>query len=575
MKEMQEIHEELYQALQQYRTEFDKNLRYTYRRSNVGGYLEKGYWFLGDENKLIVSFWTGLNRNTKLPFIYLSIDLDGTIKLELDPGEENPLKDKIIQTILPLFDFQNPLFTKNHYYIELGQNFEISNTIGIFITQQKPILDGEISQFNISIFGKDTLFNDRIDSLSKERFKEEEKKASRYREFFLESKEYEKSNFSRKNKPYRILSFKIESFLKINSIELDNIPFENRWIFLVGDNGSGKTMILKALSLVLSNNLIPHRFLRNNENPQFSIKFHSANGEVGYQRMGNNYDSKLARTPFVRGFAAYGMFRHEVKNIWEKRNIDPLSKKGLVESILSSDRIVSMLNFNKILNLWAKNKKKYETFQSRKYFLANTLVEIVPGLLDIHFEKEDKSLNGEYFLQSDQGTIGLHYDQLSSGTRSILSLVADIFIRFYDQQPEIIDPSEFKGTVIIDEIDLHLHPQAQKDLVINLNRVFPNIQFIVSTHSPIPLLGAPENSVFLKVENSFNTGVTVERWDTKIPIRKLLPNAILTSPIFDLDNVAPTNVELKNIRTEDNFEEAFFNYMLQKKVDEMKEQDLI
>jgi len=95
---------------------------------------------------------------------------------------------------------------------------------------------------------------------------------------------------------------------------------------------------------------------------------------------------------------------------------------------------------------------------------------------------------------------------------------------------------------LIDELDLHLHPKWQRKLPKLLSNVFPNIQFIASTHSVIPFLGAPENSVFLKVNRSQAQGITIERID--IDISNLLPNSLLTSPLFDLEG--------KDIKSENN-----------------------
>lgn len=112
-------------------------------------------------------------------------------------------------------------------------------------------------------------------------------------------------------------------------------------------------------------------------------------------------------------------------------------------------------------------------------------------------------------------------------------MIGDMLIRFYKQQPEIIEPKDFTGIVIIDELDLHFHPKWQRKLPILLSSIFPKIQFIASTHSVIPFLGAPKNSVFLKVKRNKATGIKLERID--IEIKNLLPNSILTSPIFDLE----------------------------------------
>ena len=75
--------------------------------------------------------------------------------------------------------------------------------------------------------------------------------------------------------------------------------------------------------------------------------------------------------------------------------------------------------------------------------------------------------------------------QLSDGERGSLALVLDLTRRLAQANPELNDPAaEGLGVVLIDEIDLHLHPKWQRDIVRNLPATFPNLQFIATTHSP-------------------------------------------------------------------------------------------
>jgi predicted ATP-binding protein involved in virulence len=75
--------------------------------------------------------------------------------------------------------------------------------------------------------------------------------------------------------------------------------------------------------------------------------------------------------------------------------------------------------------------------------------------------------------------------QLSSGERSLMTLVADIARRLVIANPLSKNPLlEGSGLVLIDEIDLHLHPLWQRKVVGKLMELFPNVQFVVTTHSP-------------------------------------------------------------------------------------------
>ena len=78
----------------------------------------------------------------------------------------------------------------------------------------------------------------------------------------------------------------------------------------------------------------------------------------------------------------------------------------------------------------------------------------------------------------------LALDQLSGGYRAVLALAADLAWRMAQGNPHLEDPLESEAIVLVDEVDLHLHPSWQQRILDDLSRTFPNTQFIVSTHSP-------------------------------------------------------------------------------------------
>ena len=88
-------------------------------------------------------------------------------------------------------------------------------------------------------------------------------------------------------------------------------------------------------------------------------------------------------------------------------------------------------------------------------------------------------------LLINQGGIALEVGQLSDGERGVLALVIDLARRLSQANPSLDDPlSEGHAVVLIDEIDLHLHPKWQRDIVHKLRAIFPQCQFIATTHSP-------------------------------------------------------------------------------------------
>ena len=96
----------------------------------------------------------------------------------------------------------------------------------------------------------------------------------------------------------------------------------------------------------------------------------------------------------------------------------------------------------------------------------------------------------------------LSLDQLSGGYRIMLALTADLARRMAQGNPHLDDPLASEAIVLIDEIELHLHPLWQQQVLLDLSRTFPNTQFIVSTHSPQVLTTVqPEHIVALSLEN--------------------------------------------------------------------------
>ncbi|NMF60584.1 AAA family ATPase [Pseudanabaena yagii] len=80
--------------------------------------------------------------------------------------------------------------------------------------------------------------------------------------------------------------------------------------------------------------------------------------------------------------------------------------------------------------------------------------------------------------------IELSLSQLSTGYRNMLALVMDFARRLAQANPEMENPLEAKAVLMIDEIDLHLHPTWQQKIIPDLRKVFPNTQIIATTHSP-------------------------------------------------------------------------------------------
>lgn len=119
------------------------------------------------------------------------------------------------------------------------------------------------------------------------------------------------------------------------------------------------------------------------------------------------------------------------------------------------------------------------------------------------FSELDLSLNPLDLIMKKNG-IPLSVLQLSQGEKSLLALVADMARRMTLLNPKRENPLEGNGIVLIDEIDLHLHPSWQQLIIPRLTNVFPNIQFILTTHSPQVLTTVQSSDIRILNDGKIN-----------------------------------------------------------------------
>lgn len=571
---IEDIHEKLFKILDEYH-QYDKSkFFFTLRTNNIDGRLENGYWFLGDDQTAIVSFWNGINISTGLPDIYLSINVKGYVFLNITIPLNNESKRSFLSQIarnLNLPDIEERKFFELHKK-HLGPFEYLIDIINEFL-KEKVLIDNYYSMLEENWSLEKPRRND-LGLIPKETFLRNYRNTKKYQRDIENSKYFDSSYGKNRNRPFYIKYFEVKNFMSIERAVIENLSDKNRWIFITGENGSGKTVLLKSIAYSLTRNLINRRdYGEYGDRFSFDLELYQNESDVvKYFRDSNFFEDRNQRRPLVRGFAAYGVYRLNLEMRLYKTSDSALSKKGSIESLMKP--ATPLIDFVRTLKDWGKNKSNYELFKKRESFLLNTIIKVAPGIKDIHFDRHSNEIKADFFVQYGEGPmVKLSYSQLSSGTKSILTLVSDIIIRFYDQQPEIYDPSQFKGVVLIDEIDLHLHPQAQIELVQSLHSVFPGIQFIVTTHSPMPLLGAPKNSVIytmanVQVNKSDHLGVNrLRRLDDIVNISRLLPNSLLTSPIFDVQNILPAQQEdYRNIRTEESWKEIKENDKVRKSI---------
>lgn len=136
--------------------------------------------------------------------------------------------------------------------------------------------------------------------------------------------------------------------------------------------------------------------------------------------------------------------------------------------------------------IWFRNREDWENEQRsdnpqfRDPFLSavRKATKVFTGFTNIRIRRNPLRMTVE------KAGLELNVDQLSDGEKCLLALVGDLARRLALLNPGRSNALEGEGVVLIDEIDLHLHPKWQREIVPCLERTFPNCQFVVSTHSP-------------------------------------------------------------------------------------------
>lgn len=131
---------------------------------------------------------------------------------------------------------------------------------------------------------------------------------------------------------------------------------------------------------------------------------------------------------------------------------------------------------------------------------------------------------------------------LSQGYQSVISLVADIIGNVWLENGEEVPLEEMEGIVLVDELDLHLHPTWQTTIVKGLKAAFPRMQFIVTTHSPLVLAGCRADEVW-RLSQDPATGDITAQPGTVEPM--LLTGSELNRDFFGIERVSQLNEEMR------------------------------
>lgn len=328
-----------------------------------------------------------------------------------------------------------------------------------------------------------------------------------------------------------ISQLKIQNF---RSYKKANLEFDPNFTVIAGDNGMGKSSILRAIALMLSwpskrfanakangsiidkkNDItkgcstcdIEIRIDFNNNKEAVSWNLNSA-GKTDLTDI-NSWAKEIATeletdvNSSIPLFVQYPVNRAIIDiplRIKTKHNFSQLSAYD--------GNLESQSRF-RVFFEWFRNQEDLENEKRLNgdidykdpalEAVRNALLNFLPGYKNLVVRR-----NSPLRMEITKGTETLRIDWLSDGEKCLIAMIGDLARRLAIANPSMNNPLQGKGIILIDEIDLHMHPAWQRDIVRKLKTTFPSCQFIVTTHSPQVLGDVPSNQIRLikKLNNS-------------------------------------------------------------------------
>lgn len=326
-----------------------------------------------------------------------------------------------------------------------------------------------------------------------------------------------------------ITEIEIKKIRHLNNIKIDLDRNEPKHLLLTGKNGSGKTTTLKSIKMYLRSIEYEHGiqtikiYKKNildlekqikaeiNEDIKISLKNQIENdinniNNIGVYGLNVNFNcaDKILNTLYKQGnfiLAYYDSSR--VTTVEVPRGVEKIQLKevyALDEN--PSKAFVKYLVDLKTQQSFARNEndmdtvKNIESWFDRFQNAMRTILDDSSIILKFDYKNYDFKI-----IQNNREPYG--FNELSEGYSAILSIVSDLILRI-DKNRATTDSNyifDTEGIVLIDELETHLHIELQKSILPFLIQFFPNIQFIVTTHSPF-VLNSINNAVIYDLEKN-------------------------------------------------------------------------
>lgn len=329
--------------------------------------------------------------------------------------------------------------------------------------------------------------------------------------------------------------------MKIKELQLQNFHgFESRHLelseqftVLVGNNGTGKTAILDGLAIALGSFLsgfkgVKSRHIRKDEifqkqfilngkldiQEQYPVRVQATgavdedtftwsreiNGEGGATTSKNakdimDYASKLQQQVregmdvILPVISYYGTQRLWIQKDERASKLKHNRLEGYEHCLEPTSNIKHFIN-------WIEHMTYIQLQEGKPLPILPAVTNAVAQCMDDWASIEYSVRLNELIVKKDNGEM-LSFNLLSDGYRSVIGLVADLAHRMAMLNPMLGEEvcTVTPGVVLIDEIDLHLHPKWQRKIVTDLKRVFPKVQFITTTHSPFIIQSLEPNEL--------------------------------------------------------------------------------
>lgn len=521
MAEMRDIHEQVLAFLLEWRAKRDPELRFTLNEDPKS--LADGNWISGGSDPwLRLSFWSGIGLKDPHFFISIVIYNSGTFGLYLnDLGNlEMRVFLKHVADTLGGFkesgerDGDNPWIVPKWSRMVYGEDF--LDHLRFFLSGDKTRIDDIISKYRSAYSDS---FQKALQPITKKQFRKSLQKVSLYR-----------------TKPE-------DRSLTLRSISLENtglfagltLDFGHRATALIGENGCGKSTILRAAALGMMGTGSPLmniedaevqyllRIIGMNElaEPQFQNPGRIA---VSYSYNGYEFENQQAN---VVGFRLHNL---KGKVIFTDQ-IDP-NGFGLPADEIDEDEELPYLfvgypqrygtksdGTNFLMRSKAPNaydviplilKTADNRIESLKVWISESwnangphkpkvvsLFKLISDILSLPGQPrfdlavKDAISARKIVVTTPANPDGILYDLLSTGLENLFGWLGHLISRMYDAYPKSENPLLEPAIVLIDEIDNYLHPEVQVRLMKVLLETFPKTQFILTAHSPFILASLP------------------------------------------------------------------------------------